>query len=85
MDALKLDADAERECARELQAYFAAERDEDLGDLGARLLYQFVAERIGWRFFNLGVERARQVMAQGAATLDEEMEAAKRLPPRGAR
>jgi uncharacterized protein (DUF2164 family) len=39
----------------EIRTYFLAEREEELGDLAAALLLDFIEEKIGPEFYNQGV------------------------------
>ena len=39
----------------EIQRYFDNERDEELGDLAAGLLVDFIIEKLGPEFYNQGV------------------------------
>ncbi len=73
----------EREDALErLRAYFGRERGEELGELGAALLFDFIAEQLGPHFYNKGIEDAQALVARFADSLDADLDAAKRLPPR---
>lgn len=39
----------------EIQAYFLKERDEELGNLAANLLLDFIIEKLALEFYNQGV------------------------------
>lgn len=39
----------------EIRAYFLNEREEELGDLAAALLLDFIEEKLGPEFYNQGV------------------------------
>ena len=81
MDALKLKDDDRQQAQRRLQEYFSSERGEELGDLAATLLYDFVAEEIGPFFYNKGLEDARRRVEQLLAGIGEDLEAWERFPP----
>lgn len=48
--------DKKAKMVESIKAYFANERDEEMGDLAAMLLLDFIAEEIAPVFYNLGVE-----------------------------
>lgn len=67
---------------RRLRAHFERERGEELGELGATLLYDFLAEEVGPHFYNKGLSDAQAYVARFADSLDADLEAAKVFPPR---
>ena len=80
MDSLRL-TDEERELAiGAIRAYFERERDEEIGELAAGLLLDFVGEQLGPYFFNRGIEDAQARVVRFADSLDADLEAAKRFP-----
>ncbi|MBW8383670.1 MAG: DUF2164 domain-containing protein [Youngiibacter sp.] len=40
----------------EIRTYFLAEREEELGELAAALLLDFIEEKLGPEFYNQGVQ-----------------------------
>ncbi len=46
----------------EIKTYFSTERDEDLGDLAAMLILDFVIEKLGPEIYNQGVYDAHLYM-----------------------
>ena len=42
----------------EIKHYFAKERDEDLGDLAAGMVLDFITEKLAPDFYNQGVDKA---------------------------
>ncbi len=42
--------------AESIKSYFSEERDEEIGDLAAMLILEFIIEEIAPVFYNLGVE-----------------------------
>jgi uncharacterized protein (DUF2164 family) len=71
----------ERAVAR-IRAYFREERDEEIADLAAGLLLDFVERELGYVFFNQGARAARAVAARSHARLDEDLDGLERSPPR---
>lgn len=65
-----------------LQAYFREERDEELGDLAANLLLDFIEREIGPIFYNQGVKDAKAKTVSAFATLTEEMDYLERFIPK---
>ena len=65
-----------------LKAYFREERDEDLGDLAADLLLDFIGREIGPIFYNQGVKDAKAKTVTAFATLTEEMDWLEKLVPK---
>jgi uncharacterized protein (DUF2164 family) len=66
-----------------VQAYFRDERDEELGHLGAMLIYDFIAKELGPLFYNRGLYTASLLARRAADSLEADIDAAKRLPPAG--
>ncbi len=84
MEPIRL-ADKDRERATQLiREHFARERDEEIGELAANLLLDFIAERLGPYFYNRGIDDAQALIARFADSLDSDLEAVKRYsePPR---
>lgn len=59
------------EMAGEIQTYFMQERGEELGDLAARLMLDFIIEKLGPNFYNLGVQDSYRFMSQKLEDLFE--------------
>jgi len=53
---IELDKDKQKILISEIKAYFMKERDEDLGELSASLILDFITEKIAPEFYNLGVQ-----------------------------
>lgn len=68
---------------RAIQGYFERERGETLGDLGAGLFLDFIAEELGHLFYNRALLDAQAVAARHADSLEADLDAQRRLPPRG--
>lgn len=57
---MKLDKQKREHMINEIKTYFSQERDEDLGDLGASLILDFIIEKLAPEFYNQGVYDAYQ-------------------------
>ena len=53
----------------EIQEYFSKEREEEIGDLGANLLLDFVIDKMAPEFYNLGVLDSYNTMKDMAEDL----------------
>lgn len=52
---IKVDKEAQEDMLSEIKAYFLKEREEELGDLAARLLLDFFMEKLAPYVYNQGV------------------------------
>jgi len=59
------------EMVAEIQTYFMDERGEELGDLAARLMLDFITQKLGPNFYNLGVQDSYRFMSQKLEDLFE--------------
>ena len=57
---IKLDKQKREAMIEIIKTYFSNERDEDLGDLGAALVLDFIIEKLAPEFYNQGVQEAYQ-------------------------
>ena len=48
----------------EIKHYFAKERDEELGDLAAGMILDFITEKLAPAFYNQGVDNAYRYMKE---------------------
>ncbi|WP_404329874.1 DUF2164 domain-containing protein [Mesobacillus maritimus] len=67
----ELSKSTKEEMAAEIQKYFMEERGEELGDLAARLMLDFITEKLGPHFYNLGVQDSYRFMSQKLEDLFE--------------
>jgi uncharacterized protein (DUF2164 family) len=67
----ELSKSTKEEMAAEIQTYFMEERGEELGDLAARLMLDFITEKLGPTFYNLGVQDSYQYLSQKLEDLFE--------------
>lgn len=68
--------------ARALKAHLKAELDVEIGGLDAEFLLDFMAERIGPRFYNQGLRDAATALAKRMDVLTEALEELERPVPR---
>jgi len=61
-NTIKLSKEKRELMINEIKTYFSKERDEDLGDLGAALILDFIEEKLAREFYNQGVSDAYQYM-----------------------
>jgi uncharacterized protein (DUF2164 family) len=57
------------EMVAQVRAYFSRERDEEIGDLAAGMLLDFVMENLAPEFYNQGVEDSQRYMQDAALDL----------------
>ena len=65
-----------------LRAYFRDELDQDLGQLPAEMLLDFIGRELGAAFYNRGVTDAQQLVRQKAEDIVEALYGLERAPPR---
>lgn len=53
-----LDQQKRKEMVKHIQAFFRKERDEELGELAALMVLDFIEEELGPEFYNQGIEDA---------------------------
>ena len=63
-----------------LRAYFRDELDQDLGQLPAEMLLDFIARELGAAFYNRGVTDAQQLVRQKAEDIVEALYGLERAP-----
>ena len=54
----------QQEMTEELKAYFLKEREEEIGDLAARLLLDFISEKLAPEYYNQGVYDAYRYLQE---------------------
>jgi uncharacterized protein (DUF2164 family) len=77
-----LEKDDRLAVARSLRAYLKDELDLEVGGLDAELLLDFMAERLGSRFYNHGLRDAATALAKRMDVLTEALEELERPLPR---
>jgi uncharacterized protein (DUF2164 family) len=81
MASIELSPEQRRGAIAAIQRYFEDERDEPIGELGAMLFLDFLADEIGEIFYNRGVDDAQALLRRQWSALDDELEVIK-LPER---
>ncbi|WP_141431781.1 DUF2164 domain-containing protein [Bacillus sp. 03113] len=61
-----------------LKVFFYNERSEEIGDLAAENLLDFVIKNIGPYFYNQGVKDAKEVCEQKMMSLEEDIQSLER-------
>lgn len=60
----ELSKDERDEMILEIKTYFFNEREEELGDLGAGLILDFIIDKLGYKFYNIGVNDSYRYMSE---------------------
>jgi uncharacterized protein (DUF2164 family) len=68
---IKLPKEKRQDMITAIKAYFLKERDEDLGDLAAGLLLDFITDKLAIEFYNQGVYDSYKFMNQKTEDLLE--------------
>ncbi len=55
----------------DIKGFFLKQRDEEIGDLGAMLLLDFITEKLAPFFYNRGINVAKAMLAQKLEDLHE--------------
>ncbi len=61
---LKLSREERTQIVEDLQSYFLNEKGEEIGELAAVLLLDFIGERLGPIYFNRGLQEAMVYIAE---------------------
>lgn len=67
--SLHLSQDRKNEMIAEIKNYFLTERDEEIGDLAAGMLFDFIREKLAPEFYNQGVDDSYRFMKEAAEDL----------------
>ena len=62
MKTIKLKKDDRNHAVQEIQAFFQKERNEEIGNLHAEFLLDFVLEKIGPAIYNQAIEDAHTLL-----------------------
>ena len=68
-NAISLTKETRDRMVLEIKSFFANERDEEIGDLAAGILLDFILEKIGPEIYNLGVEESYRYLKDAAEDL----------------
>ncbi|NMB78288.1 MAG: DUF2164 domain-containing protein [Methanomicrobiales archaeon] len=68
-DRITISKELRDEMITEIKDYFSSERNEEIGDLSAGLMLDFIIERLAPGFYNRGVDDAYRYMKESAEDL----------------
>jgi len=60
----KFSPEQQKYAINQLQTYFSQERDEELSELSAILLIDFISEKLAPMYYNKGVEDSQRFMSE---------------------
>jgi len=63
-DLIELSKEQRAKALEAIKVFFAHERDEDLGDLAAMLVLDFIEKTFGPFFYNKGIEDAKYFLQE---------------------
>jgi uncharacterized protein (DUF2164 family) len=66
---IRLTKERRDEMVSEIKNYFSKEREEEIGDLAAGLILDFIVEKIAPEFYNQGIFDSHQYMQDAADDL----------------
>jgi uncharacterized protein (DUF2164 family) len=78
INPIKLPKEEKAQLIRSVQHYFAEERSEELGELGAGQLIDFMISELGPYMYNKAIADARAAVQQKMAQIDDELYALER-------
>ena len=68
-NAVAITKERKDEMIAEIKNYFSKEREEELGDLAAGLIFDFIVEKLAPEFYNQGVSDSHKYMQDAAEDL----------------
>jgi len=63
-ELFELTAEQKQKGIDAIRLFFAEERDEDLGELASLLLLEFISEKFGPYYYNLGINDAKYFLQE---------------------
>ena len=81
MKPIEFSRDERAAATGKLRDYFARELDQELGQLPAEMLLDFIGKEIGGAFYNRGVHDAKQLVQQKAEDIVEALYGLERAAP----
>ncbi len=66
---INLTPETKREMTAAIKDFFLNERDEEMGDLAANMLLNFITDRLGPEYYNQGVADAQKFISEKADDL----------------
>ena len=73
-NALELSIEAKKKLLEELKYYFSTELDQEIGDLKAELLYEFLEQHFGKAWYNKGIRDSSVFLKQKLEDLEVDMD-----------
>lgn len=64
MPKVELSKEQKRLAIKDIRAYFASEREEEIGDLAAELILDFITEKLGPYFYNQAITDIQKYMSE---------------------
>jgi len=61
---IKLDEQVKKDMTNKIKEYFFNERDEEIGDLAASLILEFIIEELAPEFYNQGIYDSYKYMTE---------------------
>ncbi|WII35846.1 DUF2164 domain-containing protein [Paenibacillus thiaminolyticus] len=81
MNPIKLPRERKEHIMEQVKQYFAEERSEELGDIGAEQLIDFMIKELGPHLYNQAVQDARKLLLERMAALEDDLYALERPVP----
>ena len=81
MKPIEFSKDERADATGKLRDYFARELDQELGQLPAEMLLDFIGKEIAGAFYNRGVHDAQQLVQQKAEDIVEALYGLERATP----
>ncbi|WP_284140598.1 MULTISPECIES: DUF2164 domain-containing protein [unclassified Virgibacillus] len=75
---IKFPQEKKEQAMDKLKDYFYTERSEEIGDIAAEGMLDFIMKELGPFFYNQGVHDAKDVVEQKIASLEEDIQALER-------
>lgn len=63
MDKIVLSKDKKKQMIEDIKEYFLEEREEEIGDLAASMVLDFVINKLAPEFYNKGIEDSYRYMS----------------------
>ncbi len=74
----KISKEQKMHIIRQIQQYFRDERGEEIGDLAAEFLIDFMIQQLGPVLYNQAIDDVQAVLNQRMAAFEEDVDALKR-------
>jgi uncharacterized protein (DUF2164 family) len=73
MISIKIRKEEKEKVIQNIRHYFLTERDEEIGELAADLLFQFMCQQIGTIYYNQGVNDATKLVQEKLSSMEEDL------------